>query len=41
MSKFGINVPEGQAAQTIPDVVKAAEAMKDDKGEVLTAGCAL
>lgn len=34
MSKFGINVPEGAAAQSLSDVVKAAESMKDDKGEV-------
>ena len=34
MSKFGINVPDGAAAQSIPDVVKAADSMKDSKGEV-------
>ena len=36
MSKFGINVPEGAAANSIADVVKAADKMKDSKGEV---GC--
>ena len=36
MSKFGINVPDGRAAQSISDVVKAADEMKDDKAEVRT-----
>jgi hypothetical protein len=41
MSKFGINVPDGKAAQSIPDVVKAAKEMQDEKGEVhpLPPGC--
>lgn len=34
MSKFGINVPPGQAAQSLADVQKAAEAMKDENNEV-------
>jgi hypothetical protein len=34
MSKFGINVPDGAAAQTVADVVKAAEQLKDSAGEV-------
>jgi hypothetical protein len=34
MSKFGINVPDGIAATTLGDVISAAEAMKDEKGEV-------
>ena len=34
MSKFGIHVPEGVAAQTIADVEAAAKAMADEKGEV-------
>jgi hypothetical protein len=34
MSKFGINVPPGKAAQSLEDVKKAAEAMKDENNEV-------
>ena len=37
MSKFGINVPDGAAAQSIDGVVKAAESMKDEAGEVRAA----
>eukprot|EP01025_Chloroclados_australasicus_P042125 TRINITY_DN4485_c0_g1_i1.p1 TRINITY_DN4485_c0_g1~~TRINITY_DN4485_c0_g1_i1.p1 ORF type:complete len:477 (-),score=66.03 TRINITY_DN4485_c0_g1_i1:863-2266(-) len=35
MSKFGINVPDGCAAQSIDEVVKCAEKMKDEKGEIV------
>ena len=34
MAKFGINVPDGVAASTVDEVARAAEAMKDAKGEV-------
>jgi succinyl-CoA synthetase beta subunit len=34
MSKFGINVPPGQAAKSLEDVKKAAESMKDENNEV-------
>ena len=34
MSQYGIHVPEGMPAQTIDEVVDAAEKMKDDAGEV-------
>jgi hypothetical protein len=34
MAKFGINVPDGVPASTVDEVKRAAEAMKDDKGEV-------
>ena len=34
MSKFGINVPDGAPAFTVDDVQKAADSMKDAKGEV-------
>lgn len=34
MAKFGINVPEGAAATSVADVVKAADRMKDKQGEV-------
>lgn len=35
MSKFGINVPPGTPAFSLDDVAKAAEAMKDENGEVV------
>lgn len=34
MSKFGINVPPGQAAQSMDEVKQAADAMKDENNEV-------
>jgi succinyl-CoA synthetase beta subunit len=34
MAKFGINVPDGAPAFTVDDVKKAADSMKDAKGEV-------
>lgn len=34
MSKYGINVPDGAAATTMPEVLKATQDMKDEKGEV-------
>lgn len=37
MAKFGINVPDGVPAFTVDEVAKAAEKMKDEKGEVRSA----
>lgn len=34
MSQYGIHVPEGMPAQTIDEVVDAADKMKDGAGEV-------
>lgn len=34
MSQFGINVPPGQAAQSMDEVKRAADAMKDENNEV-------
>lgn len=34
MSQYGIHVPEGVPAQTIDEVVDAADKMKDHAGEV-------
>lgn len=35
MAKFGINVPDGVAASTVDEVARAADSMKDAKGEVV------
>lgn len=35
MAKYGINVPDGVPAFSVDDVAKAAEKMKDEKGEVV------
>lgn len=34
MSKFGINVPPGDPATTVDEVVKFAKKWEDEKGEV-------
>jgi succinyl-CoA synthetase beta subunit len=34
MAKYGINVPDGVPAHTVDEVKRAAEEMKDEKGEV-------
>lgn len=36
MAKAGINVPDGMPAFSLDDVARAAEAMKDENGEVRT-----
>jgi len=39
MAKYGVNVPYGVPAFSVEDVRKAAEDLKDEKGEVGSLAC--